>query len=509
MGIKIFWSGLMAAILCGYFLAVRKKEYGDPKMGPDGGNTQIWLSPLTFPFILAMYLLLGICIVGLRKGLERFLCQTADVFLYLNVYFLALLVLLPLLRRHISARACATLWVIPAFLFYQIFMLNGDSRLPYAAVVIPAEWICMAVILWIAGFMLVMGWQIAGHLRFRQQLMEHAGEVQDETILHVWEQEKRWLGYGDGVRLLCSPDIHTPLSMGVGRKTRTTFLPKRFYTEEELSLIFRHELTHLRRCDVETKMFLGFCLALCWFNPLVWIAVKKASEDLELSCDEIVLKGAGGAERKKYADLLLRTAGTSQGYTTCLSAAASTLRYRMREVLHPHKRYIGVLVLAAAMILSCFFHGTIILAGQVEPAADAIRSLSVTAADFDSVTCHISHSDTGETGEKDQIPVGRTEEVSRAEDTDGTGEARQNDDWADHCEAELFAYISSLKVERLYTARAFEADRQSFLSLYADSGHTSIFLNDEQLVLYSQQLHFETYFRMQSEIDWDYVRTFF
>ena len=46
MGMKIFWGCLLAVILCVYFLAVRKKEYGDPQMGPDGGNTQIWLSPL-------------------------------------------------------------------------------------------------------------------------------------------------------------------------------------------------------------------------------------------------------------------------------------------------------------------------------------------------------------------------------------------------------------------------------------------------------------------------------
>ena len=57
------------------------------------------------------------------------------------------------------------------------------------------------------------------------------------------------------------------------------------------------------------------------------------------------------------------------------------------------------------MIISCFFHGTIILAGQAESVADVTRPLNVTAADFDSVACHIFHPDTGETGEKDQIPV--------------------------------------------------------------------------------------------------------
>ena len=113
---------------------------------------------------------------------------------------------------------------------------------------------------------------------------------------------------------------------------------KKSYTEEEAELIFLHELHHIQRNDTHTKFFLKFCTALGWFLPFIWIAVKKAEADLELSCDEIVLKDADDHKRKKYAELLLTTAGGPIGFTTCLSASAQSLRYRMRATLEQKEK---------------------------------------------------------------------------------------------------------------------------------------------------------------------------
>ena len=125
--------------------------------------------------------------------------------------------------------------------------------------------------------------------------------------------------------------------------------------------IFRHELQHIRRCDTRTKAFLGFCTAMCWFNPLMWIAKRKVSDDLELSCDEAVLEGSDEKIRRKYAELLLRTAGDGRGYTTCLSAAASSLRYRLKNVITLHRRFAGGVVVGAAMLVLLMGSGSIAL----------------------------------------------------------------------------------------------------------------------------------------------------
>ena len=66
---------------------------------------------------------------------------------------------------------------------------------------------------------------------------------------------------------------------------------------------------------------------MVWFNPLMWVAMSRSADDLELSCDETVLLEENEDSRRGYARLLLSTAGESQGFTTCLSVSARALRY--------------------------------------------------------------------------------------------------------------------------------------------------------------------------------------
>ena len=67
----------------------------------------------------------------------------------------------------------------------------------------------------------------------------------------------------------------------------------------------------------------------------MWMAMERSAQDMELSCDETVLLEADDVTRRRYAGLLLATAGDSRGFTTCLSASASALRYRLRNVSIP------------------------------------------------------------------------------------------------------------------------------------------------------------------------------
>lgn len=59
--------------------------------------------------------------------------------------------------------------------------------------------------------------------------------------------------------------------------------------------------------------------------------MRKSAEDIELSCDESVTFGVSADERRRYADLILSSAGDGRGFTTCLSAKASSLRLPAQE----------------------------------------------------------------------------------------------------------------------------------------------------------------------------------
>ena len=248
------------------------------------------------------------------------------------------------------------LWLLPNFLY---LCLNSTFLPDAPAFVLRARgnWVWLVLGLWLAGAIAVFAWNTLSHLRFRRQLLEGARPVTDEEVLDIWQEElDRAQRKPLSLPLVISPHTSTPLSVGLFRGSMQVVLPPRTYTPDELHLVFRHEIVHICRRDSWNKFFLMFCTALCWFDPLMWMAMRRSAEDTELSCDETVLVDADDATRRQYAQLLLTTAGDGRGYTTCLSPAAASLRYRLRSVVAPRRRAAGgiLVVLVLFLLLSSF-----------------------------------------------------------------------------------------------------------------------------------------------------------
>ena len=87
--------------------------------------------------------------------------------------------------------------------------------------------------------------------------------------------------------------------------------------------------------------------------------MRKAADDLERSCDEIVTENMDSSKRKAYAHLLLDSAAPGRGFTTCLSAAAGTLHYRLQSVLKPRKPYLGTGILMVSLFICVMCFGMI------------------------------------------------------------------------------------------------------------------------------------------------------
>ena len=359
---QIVWGAILAGLLGWNFRRAWRWEHGAEAEGfwvrKYGRQTNVFVPPTILFWILLLFLGLFLLRLGAWDGLSRFAALTSDVLLLLSAYFLLLLALLPLLLRRIFARACSVLWMAPAFLSWQANTLIGIQPLPRLAVYIPRRVMPVLIAVWIAGFFAVAGYYLISHLLFRRWVRRHTHAEPDAAVRSLWEAEREALDYRWPVSLLRGP-VPAPFSMGKTKRSRCTVLPERDYSPEELSMIFRHELHHLQREDVDTKAFLCLCNALCWFNPLVWIATKKAAEDLERSCDEIVAEEMDAAERKRYAKLLLSAAGPGRGCTTCLSAAADTLRYRLKSIVDFDPRARGTLLLMAAVFLCAMGYGTV------------------------------------------------------------------------------------------------------------------------------------------------------
>ena len=270
----------------------------------------------------------------------------------LTVYYVLLALLMPWLRRRISSWACGALWLVPNVLY---ILARDNMRLPAPLLVIKTSEGLMSALLgvWFAGFLLIMAWKTAEHLLFRRRVLKNAEKLKvplwDEVFGQVCPNRNR-------PPLYRSREAATPLTIGLLAGARVVVLPVRDYTDEELRLVLTHEAVHIARCDAASKLALVSVTALFWFNPLVWLAIRRSAEDIELSCDEAVTLGAGEAERRRYADLILSSAGDERGFTTCLSARASSLRYRLRQIMKPAAPRSGALLIGFAaffLILGC------------------------------------------------------------------------------------------------------------------------------------------------------------
>lgn len=100
-------------------------------------------------------------------------------------------------------------------------------------------------------------------------------------------------------------EIATPFVMGIFRPT--IFLPGTLEAGER-DYIIAHERHHIRRGDHIFKALGFLALTVHWFNPLVWVAFVLAGRDMEMSCDEAVIRKLGGDIRADYAASLLNLA---------------------------------------------------------------------------------------------------------------------------------------------------------------------------------------------------------
>lgn len=376
MSQEVFMRGLFSGLMALAFAWVVFSRYDD-EIGTEVSENERqkylpYIPGTLLPGFLIAITILATYFYGFSGAAKMTLSACFTIFLHISLYYLVLLLILPFLRKVISARACAMLWLVPNYLYviHQSYM-----ELPSPLIVITAKgnltWILFAI--WLEGFAAVLVWKIIEHLVFRHHVLRDARPITDPDVLSVWNtiiEDSRFKR--PKFKLVTSPNVTTPLTIGLNRRATRVVLPEKKYSKEDLELILRHEIVHIGREDAWNKFFMVFCTAMCWFNPLMWIAMRKSADDMELSCDETVLLGADDATRKQYAILLLDTAGDERGFTTCLSATANAMRYRLQNITKPVKRRSGALIVGAVFFILCMTSGYVALAYEGNSGAELI-----------------------------------------------------------------------------------------------------------------------------------------
>lgn len=192
----------------------------------------------------------------------------------------------------------------------------------------------IASLIWLAGAAAMLIWALASWLRLRSR-MRTAVRLEG----NVYESE---MAGGPFVLGLFRPRIYLPFGLG----------------EAERGHVLAHEREHIRRGDQVVKLLGFLLLCLHWFNPLVWLAYALLCRDIELACDERVVRNMGSGERADYSQTLLELSRPKRFVSVCpLAFGEASVKGRVKSVLSYKKPAFWLVVLAIVVCIGaavCF-----------------------------------------------------------------------------------------------------------------------------------------------------------
>ena len=220
--------------------------------------------------------------------------------------------------------------------------------------------ICAGV--WLLGMAVMALWALASWLRLRRRVAEAVPD-------------------GEGV-WLCS-GIASPFLLGIFRPK--IYLPSGLDGDSR-TYVVAHETAHIKRLDHLTKPAGFLLLSVYWFQPLVWLAYVLLCRDIELACDERVIRKLGAACKKPYSEALLQCSARRSGALACpLAFGEVGVKERVKNVLNYKKPAFWViavsLVLCAAAAV-CFLTDPVEEPVQSKPLRYTMDALPPSADEY-------------------------------------------------------------------------------------------------------------------------------
>ena len=187
---------------------------------------------------------------------------------------------------------------------------------------------------WFVGAVLLLSYAAISYLRFRKKVQ---ASVRLRDAIYVCD------------------NIRTPFILGVIRPG--IYLPSDM-DEVQTDNVVAHERAHLSRLDHVWKP-LGYCLlAVYWFNPLCWLAYVLFCRDIELACDEKVIRDMDTEDKKVYSRVLLSFSDPSHRIAAGpLAFGEIGVKKRIQSVLNYRKPafwMVGLAILALVVTSLCF-----------------------------------------------------------------------------------------------------------------------------------------------------------
>lgn len=192
--------------------------------------------------------------------------------------------------------------------------------------------VAFATDIWILGISAMLLYGIYSHRKLKKQLV---GSVKLHSNIYICDY------------------ISSPFVTGVIKPK--IYLPSAL-SEKEAEYVILHEQQHIKRFDHIFKLLGFIALTLHWFNPLVWLGFKLAVQDMEMSCDEAVLKKLGEDIRSAYSQSILNfAAGRHIFAVSPLAFGEGDTKVRIKNLYNNKKSAVAVTVLTSLVAAVLIF----------------------------------------------------------------------------------------------------------------------------------------------------------
>lgn len=223
----------------------------------------------------------------------------------------------------------------------------------------------MLTIIWLLGAISLIVISIREAILFRQKLLL-CKPIMDRDISTTIEKYRKNFNIRKRVLVLECNYVRSPVTFG--HISPNILLPTKFARDMDrnmLDKILLHEICHIKRHDILINYIWLIAKAIHWFNPLVWMAYKVFEDDVELCCDQMVIKFLIEDEYLEYSKSIIEAARFSMGnrykapsVATYLYKNKSKLKERVIRLVKPQKKSktltLGSMILAVLMLVMCF-----------------------------------------------------------------------------------------------------------------------------------------------------------
>ena len=203
------------------------------------------------------------------------------------------------------------------------------------------------IVVWIVGALACATFFAMTYLKCRREFK--ASLPVDNEYAKLWQGEHHIYRT---IEIRQSSRIFAPLTYGIFRPV--ILMPKTTDWDDldTLKYVLTHEYVHIRRFDAVKKLVLTVTLCIHWFNPAVWIMYVLANRDIELSCDEAVIRRFGEPTKLSYAMALIRMEETRSGPAPlCNNFSKNAIEERIIAIMKTKKTSLAALTAAAVLVV--------------------------------------------------------------------------------------------------------------------------------------------------------------